>query len=157
MADLISDGKIRVAWVPTVANIAAPTAVELNAGLLLAGVMTPDGLKTDSTTAEVDNSSLISTFDTRRAGRRGFSNSVKIKRQDSADTALTTLVYRATGFLVVRRGPTDATVAWTVGDKVEVFPSECGDRMPSYGPNSIQAFEVPMFNTSQPNVDAIVA
>lgn len=156
MADLVSDGKIRVEWLPACANIAAPTVAERNAGLRLDPVMTPDGLKTDGKTADVDNSSLSSTFDTRRAGRRGFTNSVKIKRQDSADTALSTLVYRANGFLVVRR-TVDAATAPTIGDKVEVYPSECGDRQPSYGPNAIQAFEIDLFNTVQPNVDAVTA
>ena len=32
MADLISDGKTRVTWLSTVANINAPTTAELNAG-----------------------------------------------------------------------------------------------------------------------------
>ncbi|MFW3474417.1 hypothetical protein [Streptomyces microflavus] len=32
MADLISDGKTRVAWLATCANINAPTVAELNAG-----------------------------------------------------------------------------------------------------------------------------
>jgi hypothetical protein len=35
MADIIVDGQTRVAYVPTIANIAAPTTTELNAGTLL--------------------------------------------------------------------------------------------------------------------------
>lgn len=159
MGDLISDGKIRVAWVPGtsgIANKAAPTVAELNAGLRLDSTMTPDGLTTTPSTAGVDTSSLSSTFDTKKAGRRGFENSVKLKRQDAADTARSTLVYQAEGFLVVRRD-IDASTAWAAGQKVEVYPSQCGEPTPSYGPNTVQAYEVPLMNTSDPNTNATVA
>ena len=101
MADLVSDGKIRVIWAPACANLAAPTVAEANAGLRLDTVMTPAGLKVAPTTGSVDTSALSSTFTTNAAGRRTFANSVEIKRQDSADTALSTLVYRAAGFLFI--------------------------------------------------------
>jgi len=159
MADLVSDGKIRVTWVPGaagIANIAAPLVAELNAGLRLDTLMTPDGLTTTPSTADVDTSSLSSTFDTKAAGRRGFANSVKLKRQDSADTARATLVYRAVGFLVVRRD-LDASTANAAGQKVEVYPSQCGEPTNSYGPNTVQAYEVPLMNTADPNTSATVA
>jgi len=156
MADLVSDGKIRVTWAPTVANIAAPTVAEANAGLRLDTVMTPDGLQVSPKTADVDTSALSSTYDTSRAGRRGFDNSVKIKRQDAADTALTTLVFRATGYLIVRR-TVDAATANTVGDKCEVYPSECKEGVRGYGPNTVQTVEIPLGTTSDPNTAAVMA
>jgi hypothetical protein len=156
MGDLVSDGKIRVEWLPACASIAAPTVAERNAALRLDTVMTPDGLQVTPKTADVDTSALSSTFDTKRAGRREFDNSVKIKRQDAADTALSTLIFRANGFLVVRR-MVDAATAPAIGDKVEVYPSECGERIPGYGPNTVQSFEVPLLNTSDPNPNAVTA
>lgn len=159
MPDLVSDGKIRVMWVPGaagIANIAAPTVAELNAGLRADTQMTPDGLTTNPATADVDTSSLSSTFDTKRSGRRGFTNMIKVKRQDSADTLLTTMVYRANGFLVVRRN-IDAGTAFAAAQKVEVYPSECGEPTPGYGPNTIQTSEIPLLNHTEPNSNATVA
>ena len=58
MADIIVDGKTRVAYVPTIANIAAPTTTELNAGTLLQSTLIPAGLEGfENSTAEVDNTS----------------------------------------------------------------------------------------------------
>lgn len=159
MADLVSDGKIRVQWVPGatgIANIAAPTVAELNSGMRLDVQMTPDGLATPASTADVDTSALSSTFDTKRAGRRSFANTVKIKKQDAADTILNTLVYKANGFLVVRRN-LDAGTAFAAGHNVEVYPSECGQPNPSYGPNTIQAVEIALLNHTEPNTAAVVA
>lgn len=156
MADLVSDGKIRVEWLASCANINAPTVAERNAGLRLDTVMTPDGLKTDPSTADVDTSSLSSTYDTKRAGRRGFANSVKFKRQDAGDVALTTLVFRANGFLLIRR-TLDAATAPAANDKCEVYPSECGQGTPGYGPNQVQTVEVPLNCTSDPAVTAVTA
>lgn len=156
MADLVSDGKIRVTWMPSCANIAAPTVAELNAGLRLDTVMTPDGLTVTASTGDVDTSSLSSTFDSKRAGRRSFVLAVKIKRQDAADTALTTLVYRATGFLAVRR-TVDAATANAIGDKYEVYPGECGEGTRAYGPNSVQSIEIPVLNTADSNTAAVAA
>lgn len=154
--DLVSDGKIRVVWAPTVANVAAPTVAEANAGLRLDTVMTPDGLKISPKTADVDTSSLSSTFDTSRAGRRGFDCSVKIKRQDAADTALTTLVFRAVGFLLVRR-TVDAATANTAAQAWEVYPSECKEPSRGFGPNTVQNIEVALGMTSDPNTSAVMA
>jgi hypothetical protein len=156
MSDLVSDGKIRLIWAPACANIHAPTVAEANAGLRLDTVCTPDGLQTTPKTADVDTSALSSTYDTSRAGRRGFDNSIKFKRQDSADTALTTLVFRATGFLFIRR-TLDAGTAPAIGQLWEVFPSECKQGIPGYGPNTVQSMEIPLGTTSDPDTAAVMA
>lgn len=157
MADLVSDGMIRVDWVPTIANLSAPTATELDAGTRLDQVMTPDGLSIEASTAEVDNSSLSSTFDTRMAGRRAHSISVTIKKQDgTTDTVFTTLTYRATGNLVVRRN-LPAGDAYAAAQPLEVYPAQCGERSQAFGPNTVQRYTVPMFQTADPVTDAVVA
>lgn len=159
MADLVSDGKIRVYWVPGtggIANKAAPTVAELNAGTRLDATMTPDGLDISFATAPVDASALSSTFDTEKAGRRKPTLGVTVKAQDGTDTILGLLTYQAEGYLVVRRN-IDAGTAWAAAQKAEVFPAQCGMRSKAYGPNTMQRFTVGMFATSDPDDAATVA
>ncbi|MFG3048140.1 hypothetical protein ACGFZR_24810 [Streptomyces sp. NPDC048241] len=159
MADLISDGKTRVAWASTIANINAPTVAELTAALDLTKRITPDGLKTDPSTADVDTSSLASTFDTKTVGRVGFDNEVTFKRGDTVqdDAPFTTLRYGVAGYLVVRRGVPYAT-AWTTGQTVEVYPITCGEPQNSApAANEVMKFVSPMKVTDAPATAALVA
>jgi len=159
MADLISDGKTRVAWLSTVANINAPTVAELNAGADYTKRITPDGLKLDPTTADVDTSSLASKFDTKTVGRVGFDTELTFKRGDNPtdDAPYSTLKYGVSGFLVVRRG-VDATTAWTVGQKAEVYPITCGEPAnTSPAANEVMKFVSPMKVTDPPATAATVA
>ncbi|MFC8429917.1 hypothetical protein [Streptomyces sp. NPDC057253] len=159
MADLISDGKTRVAWLSTVANINAPTVAELTAGADYTKRITPDGLKIDPSTADVDTSSLASTFDTKTAGRVGFDTELTFKRGDTVgdDAPFTTLKYGVSGFLVVRRGVA-YTTAWTVGQKVEVYPITCGEpQNSSPAANEVLKFVSPMKVTDAPATAATVA
>ncbi len=159
MADLISDGKTRVAWLSTVANINAPTVAELTAGADYTKRITPDGLKVDPSTADVDTSSLASTFDTKTAGRVGFDTELTFKRGDTVgdDAPYTTLKYGVSGFLVIRRGVA-YTTAWTVGQKVEVYPITCGEpQNSSPAANEVMKFVSPMKVTDAPATSATVA
>ena len=159
MADLISDGKTRVAWASTIANINAPTVAELTAGADYTKRITPDGLKIDPSTADVDTSSLASTFDTKTAGRVGFDTELTFKRGDTVgdDAPYTTLKYGVSGFLVVRRGVAYST-AWTVGQKVEVYPITCGEpQNSSPAANEVMKFVSPMKVTDAPATAATVA
>src|SRR3954470_10804397 len=108
MADLGFDGMVRVAFVPTLTSIAAPTVAQITAGVDLEGRLRPDGLATPSDTGRIDNSKLKSTFGTEIVGRRSFSGiSVTYVRGPETDTEAgeveDALVYRAVGYLVVRR------------------------------------------------------
>ncbi|MEW5658356.1 hypothetical protein ABGT92_23920 [Streptomyces cinereoruber] len=159
MADLISDGKTRVYWVPSVANINAPTVAELNAGADYTQRITPDGLKLDPSTADVDTSSLASTFDTKTVGRVGFDVELTFKRGDTGpeDLPYTTLKYGVSGFLAVRRGVAYAT-AWAAGQKAEVYPITCGEpQNVSPAANEVMKFVSPMRVTSAPATAATVA
>lgn len=155
MADLLSDGNIRVDWVPSIASIAAPTVAELNAGTRLDTHMTPDGLKIEPDTSEVDNSKLSSTYGTNQAGRRSFKGSITYIAT-SPRVLESVLVYVATGYLVVRREVSSST-AWTAAQKAEVYPAQLGEPSRMYGPNAMQMRDVPLFYTSDPNTDATVA
>lgn len=159
MADLISDGKTRVAWLSTVANINAPTVAELTAGADYTKRITPDGLKLDPSTADVDTSSLASTFDTKTVGRVGFDTELTFKRGDTVgdDAPFTTLKYGVSGYLVVRRGVAYGT-AWTTGQVVEVYPITCGEpQNSSPAANEVMKFVSPMKVTDAPATAAVVA
>lgn len=159
MSDLISDGKTRVAWASSIANIAAPTTTELNAAADFTPRITPDGLKLDPSTADVDTSSLASTFDTKEVGRVGFDAEVTFKRGSTGpeDLPYTTLRYGIHGYLVIRRG-VDYATAWTAGQKVEVYPVACGEPANvSPAANEVLKFVSPMKVTTAPNTYATVA
>jgi len=159
MADSLADGRTRVAYVPSIANPAAPTVDELNAGLLLQDVMTADGLVGfEASTAEVDTSSLGSTFDTKTIGRDSFSGTLlRFKKQTGSDPAYTTLTRGTDGYIVIRRDVAKDT-GWASGQDVEVYPIICGRRrnLPPEA-NSVRRYEVPTMITDDPELDAVVA
>lgn len=160
MADIVADAKTRVAWVTTISNKAAPTTTELNAGIDLSMLVTADGLtgfKAD--TARVDTTAVGSDFDTERTGRASFGGAtmVRLKKQDTGDSAYTTMVRRATGYIVIRKSVA-RTTAWTAGQAVQVFPAECGETgWVDFEPNSLERYEVPIALTDEPSLRATVA
>ena len=162
MADIIVDGKTRAAFVPTIANLAAPTVgVEMAAGTLLTSTLIPTGLTGfENTTAEVDNTSLASTFDTKLPGRQAYSGTMLIlKKQDGTDVVFNLLsVPNTNGFIVIRDG-IDQAVAWAAGDKVEVYPIRTATHtMLGRGEaNSLLRYQVPTPITAQPNLKAVLA
>ncbi len=162
MPGLVHDGYYRVSFVDTIANIAAPTVAELNAGLELECQITPDGLGREASDETVDTSRLCSIFTTMRMGRTSFEVSVTLVRIDESvgtntDEAYATLVKRKLGYLVIRDNKL-ADVAWTVGDDVEVYPVECGTRSKATpAANEQQTFTVPMSVTTDPELAGVVA
>lgn len=159
MADIIADGRTRVSYVPTIANIAAPTTAELNAGLLLQSLLTPSGLSGfQPETAKVDTSSLASVFNTARNGRTSFdSPMLELKKQDVSDTAYTTLIRGTNGYIVVRSSITEST-AYASTQAVRVYPIECGEvAHVDIEENTLERYQVPLCVTSSPNLRAAVA
>jgi len=159
MSDLINDGMTKVVWASSIANINAPTTTELNAGADYTTRVTPDGLKIDPSTADVDTSSLASTFDTKTVGRVGFDVEMTFKRGTTGgeDLPYTTLKYNVSGYLVVRRGVAYAT-AWASSQKCEVYPVICGEpQNVAPAANEVTKFVSPMKVTSPPATAATVA
>lgn len=161
MADIIVDGMTRVCFAPTIANIAAPTVAELNAGTLLQTTLIPTGLEGfENTTAEVDNTALSSTFDTKLPGRQSLTGTgLVLKKQDGTDTVFNLLTSPGTnGYIVIRDGVLQAT-AWTIGDKVEVYPIRtAAHSMVGRGEaNSLLRYRVPVMVSAMPNLKAVVA
>lgn len=156
MADLGFDGMISAWFVATIADIAAPkAATEIGAAgsVVLHTRLTPDGLTTGAGNDTVDTSKMASTFNTKIVGRRNFDGlQVKYVRGDAVNEKLldTTLIYRASGYLVVRRDVV-ATTAVAAAQKVEVYPVQCGEPVyDSPAPNALQTVVVPMTLTSDP-------
>ncbi|MGC5019011.1 hypothetical protein [Micromonospora sp. DT47] len=159
MADIPVDGNTRVAWVPAISNKALPTTTELNAGLLLQSLVTADGLAGfEPETADVDTTSLASTFNTVTIGRDTFSGTMlRLKKQDGTDTAYNTLIRGAAGYIVIRRDVLETT-AWTAAQKVEVYPVVCGQtKRLNPEANTVARYEVPTKITSAPELRAVVA
>src|ERR1044072_442748 len=159
MSDLISDGMTKVVWASSISNINAPTTAELNAGSDFTTRVTPDGLKVDPSTADVDTSSLASKFETTTVGRVAYDAEVTFKRGTTGgeDLPYTTLKYGVSGYLVVRRGVAYAT-AWATSQKCEVYPIPCGE--PQNSPpaaNEVMKFVSPMKVPSPPATAATVA
>lgn len=159
MPDIVADGRTRAYWVTTIANQAAPTTTELNAGIALQGTITADGLAgLQPETASVDTSSLASTFNTAVNGRTSFSNmKLRFKKQSGTDTIFTTLTRDTAGFLVIRRSVLE-TAAWASTQGVEVYPVICGElaRMDPE-PNTVERYEIPLTVTATPSLRGAVA
>lgn len=159
MADSTTDGRTRVYVVPTIANIAAPTVAELNAGTDISGLLTPDGLSGfEPDTGDVDNSKLNSTYSTMLPGRVSVSGPLlRLIKQIGTDTVYNTLVYNYNMNVVIRRDLTSST-AWATSQAVEVYPAACGEvRNIAPEGNSVHKYEVPLKITSQPNLRATTA
>ena len=159
MADIVNDGKIKVSWVPTIAVKAAPTVTEIEAGQDLEELITADGLVGfEAETAEVDTTSIASTFDYKQPGRASFSGTLlRLKKQSATDTAFTTLVRGTAGYVVIRRY-VDSTDAWAAEDEVSVYPVVCGEtRELTPEANTVARYEVPMMVSSMPALRAVVA
>lgn len=154
MPDLGFDGMLKVSWVTTITNIAAPTVAQLTAGTPLESALVADGLTISADTGEVDNSKMDSTANTVIVGRGTWTLAVKYVRGDTANTYATAvetaLAPKANGFLVVRRDVL-SSVAWTAAQKVEVYPAQVGYANPdSPAADTLQAVEVPLKNTGTP-------
>lgn len=159
MADITVDAKTRVAYVAAISNEAAPTVAELNAGILLHTTMRPDGLiGFEADTADVDNSSIASDFDTVTVGRDSFSGTmIRMKKQTGTDTVFDTLTKGTVGYIVVRRYVAHGT-AWTAAQKVNVYPITCGrERELAPEPNTVAMYEIPTKISSEPTLRAVVA
>jgi hypothetical protein len=159
VADIIGDGRTRVDWVPTIADIEAPTAAEINAGVRVSQWMTKDGLVGfQPETADAPTSGIESTFDTAVNGRRTFSGMMlRLKKQTGTDTAYDTLLPDTTGYVVIRRSVA-ATTAIGSGQKVQVYPVMVGEaRWLDPEDNMPERYEIPLKPTAEPSLRAEVA
>lgn len=160
MADIVSDGFTRVAWVTAIASIAAPTTTELNAGILLHDVMTSDGFNGfQPDTTAIPTSKFSAVFDTNQPGRITYSGTLlRFCKQTGTDTIYNTLYAKGVaGFVVVRRSLAAAT-AWASTQPIEVYPAVTGQgRKLDPAPNTLERWESPLMFSASPNLLAAVA
>ncbi|OKI22203.1 hypothetical protein [Streptomyces sp. CB03911] len=157
--DLISDGKTRVVWLPSISSLTAPTAAELNAAADFTQRITPDGLKKDPTTASVDTGSIASRTDTEEVGRVKWDIEVtfKIGTTPTDQLPYTTLTLGTHGFMVCRHD-IDFETAFAAGQVVEVYPVACGQRArKAAAANEVSKFMSPMKLTAAASIDSVVA
>lgn len=154
-----NDGKIKIYFVPTISNIAAPTVAQLNAGTDLSSFITKDGLTVPADQNNVDVAVLSDTFDAQVVGSFGGAIELTGVRHvaDADDDFWNLAAYGLTGYLVIRRGPPTAT-AWAATQKVEVYPMQFHQPVPAQtGGNTVGQFTVSAPVTSQPEPKATVA
>ena len=123
MAKYAPPGKSEVHWVVTVSSYTAITASEANAGTDLTSFVRtlPDIPRTGNT---VDVATLDSKFEKRQVGTRGGDVlSMEILRDDSSDTAYTTLTEDTAGYFVIPRKGLATAGTFATGDEVDVFPA----------------------------------
>lgn len=157
MGYIVGDRKELWLWVPSIANIAAPTVSELNAGLRVSpNMLTATGFAPE--TAGVPISGIEDDFDVSVPGRRSFSNMMmQFKRQPAPDAVYNTLAPDAIGNLVRRRS-INVDTAIASAQKVEVYPVTVGEpSVVDFEPNQVERFNVPFFPNSRPNLRATVA
>lgn len=143
-----------MAWVSTIANTAAPTAAELNAGTRLE-TFVRNMPNLPRTANLVDVATLDSKYEKRQVGTRGGEIiSVEILRDGTADTAYTTLAEDTAGYLVIaRKGIPGATFAAT--DVVDVYPGTVAslvDGTPGRNDPDFAVAEIAVTNTPSRNV-----
>jgi len=157
MADIVSDGMTKVAFVTTIAAPAAPTAAEMAAGEDLEGFLTPDGLGMDFGNDSVDVTALSSTYNAELPGRQTVSTELTFKHQGDAVAPFSTFAGKPEGYIVVRRN-VDATDAWAENDVIEVYPVQIGTRRRmAPAANEVLKFTVQAFHTSAPVAGVVAA
>jgi len=152
-----NDGRIRVQLVAVVANIAAPTVAELNAGTHITGFLSKDGLTTPADQNNVDVGTLAETFNAQVPGTFGGAVEMTGLKDDVADTLWNLITYDLGRYVVVRRGPPTAT-AYAAAQPVEVYPARFHEPVPDQtGGDEVSRFTISAPVYSQPNLKAIVA
>lgn len=130
MTDIIVDGKTRVFAVPLAAlNLSALTVANIGTGEALHDELVPTGLEGfEAATAEVDNTALSSTFDTKLPGRQSFSGTgLVLKKQAVASAAFTLISVKDTDLAIVIMDGEDADTVATIGDEYEAYQVRTAD------------------------------
>jgi hypothetical protein len=158
---IIMDGYVKVWSVPTIANIAAPTTAELNAGINLGGLLTKAGLQGfEPDTPEVDTTALNSLYGTNEPGLAALpKGGLEFLALPQASETIRPLFVRGyTTNIVVRRQGTLETGAWAATNWVEVWPIKCGARKDgTFASNETQKFTIEVFFYIAPNQNAVAA
>lgn len=157
MGQIRYEGKTRVFWATTVADISAPTVAEITAGTDLTPFMPKDGLSRSPSFQTVDLSTLSSEFDAEGQATWGVPVQLKVLRDTVSNDAYDLFATHATsGFLIVL--PELGTGVVVAAVDAEVYPSQASIAIPnSTAGNERQMATVGISVTSEPNLSATVA
>lgn len=149
-------GEGRVWFVTTIASVAAPTAVEVTAGVDLTPFLRRDGLTTPQGGNTIDIADASSRFNKTAPGTYGGEPIALGLYRDSVvadDDAYVALPRDTVGYIVVRRFG-GSTVAATAAQKVEVYTGTVISReMEPTGDNEAQRFNVMFSVEAVPSMD----
>lgn len=155
MARIKYEGRTKIHWVPTIADQSAPTVTEIGAGTDLTPFVTKDGYQPNVTNNTIDTAGIDNDFNSQIQGSFGADLTLNCMRDDTTDTAFTTLVRLAQGYVVVGLDSAGGIVAT---DIVEVWPAELGTPvMANSGQDTLQTFSVSVAVSDPPTFDAVVA
>ncbi len=159
MARVIGAGVLELFYVATVANASAPTSTELNAGTDLTGFLTDGGISTPFDGSIVDAADMSSKFNKTAPGTYGGQPlTLELYRDDSADTAWSTLTRGTSGYIAIARFGLATKGTWAVGDKVDLWPITVITRNPAdVVRNEMQRFSVECAVTAVPLEDYTLA
>ncbi len=159
MAKYIPSGKAKVVFAPAVANIAAPTQAEINAGTVLtvAGGTLIDGLESmegwETAVNNIEVPDVQNTFDGEIPGRTKSSGAkTNHYDNDAAATIRTALAEGTAGFMVIMR------YGQTTGKRSEVYPCKVSALNDSQvnADNKAAMFTADFSITSAPNKNGLV-
>lgn len=156
MGKFAYDGKTRVAFVETIADIAEPSPTEIAAGTDLSPYITKNGLSTPSNQNMVPSGALAETFDAEVPGTFGGPIELTMFRDVPDDDAWNLFTFGTEGYIVIRYGVLSAT-AFANGNDVEVYPIQTHEPiMTKPASNENATFKVMCAVTAQPNLHATV-
>jgi hypothetical protein len=156
MARFMRKGIARFYWVPTIANLVAPTVAEITAGTELTAQMGEiNGFS--FTNNPIDTPDMSSAFVTKIPGEDTVDNSsFRFYEDKTTNPIRTVLAKNSTGNIVIfPAGVAGANPA--VADKAEVWPVTVASNSRTYSAgNEAAAYMVVLTNTLPPK-DAVVA
>lgn len=156
MSRVIPNEQSYLAFLPAVADISAPTVAEISAGTDLTSFLISLNASTQGNTVPTPDISTL--FETSIPGTVQASLTADFYRDDTADTAWTTLPRATTGFFVVQRYGATPGVDPGSGDEVEVWPVSVVSRtMSNMANNTAMTFTVTCSVPEVPDEAATVA
>lgn len=153
MSREVYEGNVKVYWLTSVANIAAPTTGEIAAGKYLGLYVTKDGVALNISQNAVDTAGIDSLWDTQIGGSVGMTPEITMFRDSASEANAWDLVVQgAEGFFVIAWFGTPIT-----GSKCAVIPAEMGiGKQANSAANEAMKFSASFFMRAQPNLKAVV-
>lgn len=160
MARIIPNEESFLSFVPTVADLSAPTTAELSAGVILTSYLISLNASTQGNTVPTPDLSTL--FETSIPGTVQASLTADFYRDDTVgangDLAWVTLPRRASGVFVIQRFGGQPDVVPPSGAPVECWPVVIVSRtMSNMSSNTVQTFTVTASVPDVPAEDAVVA